>query len=90
MFNTIETVFNNIIRFNPKGKNQVKDRLNFFLKSEEIKKEKINDYFILEFKTEYLIIRKDREIFKSFKNKKDAVDYCLDKINTESPQIKLF
>ena len=85
---TIEEVFNCIKRFNPKSK-QVFRQIDAFLESKDLVKEKINDYYLIKFKTEYFITKNDRSVYKSFFNKEDAINYCLDKINTESRQYVL-
>ena len=57
------------------------------------KEEKLPDgtyYYLIEFKTEFFVTKEDKSIYKSFFNKEDAIDYCLDKINTESNQVEIF
>lgn len=83
-----EEVLNDIIRYNFKGKSTVKEQLELWINHPKVKKEQINDYFILEFE-DYLVVRKDCSIYKSFINKQEAIDYCLDKINNESKQSEL-
>lgn len=86
---TIEELFNLNKRFYPKN-NYIKEMITSFLSNENINIEEINDYYILHLDKEYFVTKKNKEVYKSFLNKEDAVNYCLDKINTESKQINLF
>lgn len=86
---TTEEIFNNTKRFCPKSKS-IKRTIESFLSDSRIPLEEIEYYYLLTFKTEFFVVKKDKSIYKSFLNKKNAVDYCLDKINTESKQSELF
>ena len=85
---TIEDVFNCIKRFNPKSK-QVFRQIDTFLESKDLVKEWINEYYLIYFKNEYFVTKKDRSVYKSSLLKEDAINYFLDKINTESRQYVL-
>ena len=91
-----EDTFNRIIKYNHGGKKFVKEQLELWRKNEKHIYKVINNYFIIfvpnlydnpnEKADEYLVVRNDYLIFKSFENKDDSINYCLDKINTESEQ----
>ena len=86
---TIEEVFDSTKRFNTNYLKTIKDQIDVFLSAPDIPTEEVGDYFILTFKTEFFVTKKDKTIYKSFFTKQDAINYCLDKINTESKQIDL-
>lgn len=84
-----EDVLNDIIRYNHKGKSVVNEQLQLWIEHPKVEKEKVGDYFIMKFE-DYLAVREDCSVYKSFLTKDEAMDYCLDKINNESKQAKLF
>ena len=86
---TIEEVFDSTKRFNINYLKTIKDQIDAFLSAPDIQTEEVGDYFILTFKTEFFVTKKDKTIYRSFLSKDEAVDYCLDKINTESKQLDL-
>lgn len=81
------------------GSRFVKEQLTAWYNCENVIVNKINDYVIIDvmklyddssgFYDEFLIIRNDYKIYKSFERLDLAIDYCLDKINNESKQINL-
>lgn len=88
---TLEQTFNQLKRFNPKNApSLIRSQVDAILNSPEISVEQIGDYYCVKLNTEYFTIKKDYSVFKSFPNKRYAIDYCLDKLNTESKQQSLF
>jgi len=88
---TIENFLNNI-------DNQTRlKQIELFFKASNTELTEIGNYILIEFKniitkeiTEYLCVNSNNyNIYKSFYKKDEAINYCLDKINTESSQIKL-
>lgn len=82
------------------GSKFVKDQLKHWCRTKENIAQEINNYIILDILKiakpdanlydEFLVVRNDYLVFKSFETLTEAVDYCLDKINTESEQLDLF
>lgn len=96
-----EQNFKNILKYQGyQGKKIVKEQLKLWTTIKNCLFKEINNYYILDIKKiytekgnhedEFLVIRKDFEIFKSFRKSNDAIDYCLDKINTENKQLSIF
>lgn len=80
------------------GLKYVKEQLSLWLKNGLFKE--INNYFIIEMskiyidnnkhENEFIAFKNDHSVFKSFTNSYDAINYCLDKMNSEKKQINIF
>lgn len=88
---TIENFLNNI------DKQTRLNQIELFFIALNTEVTEIVNYILIEFKNietdkteQYLCVNKnDYNIYKSFYTKDEAINYCLDKINTEGNQIKL-
>ncbi len=69
---------------------QVKSILNNFLKSNDIDLKQIGCNYYFNYKYDYFVFNTITLTYKSLFNEQEAIDYCLDKINTESKQIVLW
>ena len=89
MTRSTQSILDDIIRWNYKGKSTVRKQLELWISHPKVKKTEINDYFCMEFH-DFFVVRKDCSVYKSFETMEEATDYCLDKVNNESKQSNLF
>lgn len=92
----LEKNFKNIHRFLPYNRKVIIQQIESFLKSDSLKKEIIGEYTMITFNDELFVVRTDKKVYKSFSTVEDydkaysaAVDYCLDKMNSENKQLEI-
>ena len=95
-----EKWFNEIIRHQGKeGARVISEQIKAFISMPEMVLDKIGEYYILDINfynknkknipMDYFCVSSCGLKFKSFQEKQNAIDYCLDKMNWETKQIEL-
>ena len=87
--NNVENMFKSLIHFNKQNEEVAKEQIQKFIDS-DLNKQTIHNYSIIDLTKEFLVVNKNNLlIYKSFETKYMAIDYCLDKINTEGKQMSI-